>query len=287
MIHVGELAVVNGALKVMTHASTISPRKRPTAARWMPVLLSVFAMMGGGSAAWAAAATTTTLTVTPANPASGDVISLKAVVSSTSTVGGGNVTFTDTYNGVSEPLGTVPVQSASGIAGTALLATEVGGVGVHQFVATYNGTKVFSSSSSTAQSTTFIGPYRSATALAGSGTGPYTFTGTVSAFGPTAPTGSVTFTNTTSNVTLGTASLTPGTLQTGFTPFTLYPISNLNDGNTGNTNQPAIGDFNGDGRPDYAIPSNTVQSRSFWARAMGPLASAPRLRRPRRLNRRR
>ena len=26
--------------------------------------------------------------------------------------------------------------------------------------------------------------------------------------------------------------------------------------NTGGTNGPAIGDFNGDGRPDYAVPTN-------------------------------
>ncbi len=31
----------------------------------------------------------------------------------------------------------------------------------------------------------------------------------------------------------------------------------MNNGQTGSTIGPAIGDFNGDGRPDYAVPTNT------------------------------
>ncbi len=30
----------------------------------------------------------------------------------------------------------------------------------------------------------------------------------------------------------------------------------MNNGQTGGTIGPAIGDFNGDGRPDYAVPTN-------------------------------
>jgi hypothetical protein len=44
---------------------------------------------------------------------------MTAQVSSTEfTVAGGTVTFTDTYNGVSEVLGTVQVQSTNGNPGT-------------------------------------------------------------------------------------------------------------------------------------------------------------------------
>jgi hypothetical protein len=173
------------------------------------------------------------------------------------TVAGGTVTFTDTYNGVTEVLGTVQVQSTNGSPGTATLETEVGGVGVHQFVANYGGTAVFATSSSSPQSVTFAGPYLSSTALASTGASPNaTLTGTVSAFGPVTPTGSVTFTDTTSNFVLGTAPLNATSLQNGFTPYTLYPIANTNNGNTGGTIGPAIGDFNGDGRPDYAVPTN-------------------------------
>src|ERR1700691_5258794 len=235
--------------------------RRVSLGRWMPVLLSALALVSAGPAAWASAATTTTLFTTPNNPSSGAVITMTAQVSATeSTVAGGTVTFTDTYNGVTEALGTVQVQSTNGNPGTAILEVEVGGVGVHQFVANYGGTAVFATSSSSPQSVTFAGPYLTSTALASSGTaGNYTLTGTVSAFGPVTPTGSVTFTDTTSSLTLGTATLNSSTLQTGFTPYTLYPIANMNNGQTGSTIGPAIGDFNGDGRPDYAVPTNTGQ----------------------------
>ncbi len=226
---------------------------------WMPVLFSALALVAGGPAAWATAATTTSLFTTPESPSSGAVITMTAQVTATEfTVTGGTVTFTDTYNSVTEVLGTVQVQSTNGNPGLAVLEVEVGGVGAHQFVANYGGTAVFATSSSSPQSVTFAGPYLSSTALASSGTaGNYTLTGTVSAFGPVTPTGSVTFTDTTSNATLGTATLNTSTLQTGFTPYTLYPIANMNNGQTGSTIGPAIGDFNGDGRPDYAVPTNS------------------------------
>jgi hypothetical protein len=226
--------------------------------RWMPVLLSALALVAGGPAAWASAATTTTLFTTPQSPSSGSVITMTAQVSAVeSTVAGGTMTFTDTYNGVSEVLGTVQVQSTNGNPGTAILEIEVGGVGVHQFVANYGGTSAFATSLSSPQSVTFSGPYLSSTALASTGASPNaTLTGTVSAFGPVTPTGSVTFTDTTSNFVLGTAPLSAASLQNGFTPYTLYPIANTNNGNSGGTIGPAIGDFNGDGRPDYAVPTN-------------------------------
>ena len=224
----------------------------------MPVLLSALALVTAGPAAWASASTTTSLFTTPDNPSSGAVITMTAQVESTEfTVAGGSVTFVDTYNGVSEVLATVQVQSTNGNPGTAILQTEVGGVGNHQFVATYNGTAVFAPSSSSSQSVTFIAPYLTATALTSTGTAPnVTLTGTVSAFGPAAPTGNVTFTDTTSNFVLGTAPLNAATLLTGFTSSQNYPIANMDNGQTGGTIGPAIGDFNGDGRPDFAVPTN-------------------------------
>jgi len=224
----------------------------------MPVLLSALALVTAGPAAWASSSTTTSLFTTPDAPSSGAVITMTAQVESTEfTVAGGTVTFTDTYNGISEVLGTVQVQSTTGNPGTAILETEVGGVGTHQFLATYNGTSLFLSSASTPQSVNFVGPYLSATALASAGTAPnVTLTGTVSAFGPTAPTGNVTFTDTTSNFVLGTGTLNPATLKTGFASSQNYPIANMNNGQTGGTIGPAIGDFNGDGRPDFAVPTN-------------------------------
>jgi hypothetical protein len=245
----------------MTHSPIVAFRRRMTFkqlshGRLMPVLLSALALATAGPA-WAINATTTTLFTTPAAPVSGDVINMKAVVTSGGgTVLGGTVTFSDTYNGVTEVLGSAQVQNNNGTPGTATLLTEVGGVGSHQFAATYAGTATFGSSTSTAPAVTFAGPYSSATALAVTGAaGNYTLTGTVSAFGPVIPTGTVTFTDTTSNVTLGTGTLST-TPSPQFTANTLYPIANMNNGNTGGTNGPAIGDFNGDGRLDYAVPTN-------------------------------
>jgi hypothetical protein len=225
----------------------------------MLVLLGVLVLAAGGSSAWAISPTTTSLFITPDSPVSSSVITMTAQVSSDEfTVAGGTVTFTDTYNGVTEPLGTVQVQSLNGDPGTAILKTAVGGVGTHQLVANFNGIVPFSASSSTTQTVVFAPTYTSATALSSSGgAGNYTLTATVSAFGPVAPTGNVTFTDTTSTYTLGTAALNPSTLLTGFAPFQAYPIANLDDGNTGGTIGPAIGDFNGDGHADYAVPTNS------------------------------
>ena len=247
----------------MTHSTHVAVRRRLISrqvsfSRLMPLLLSALALVTAVPAAWASNATTTSLFITPESPTSGTVMTMTAQVSSTEvTVAGGTVTFVDTYNGVSETLGTVQVQSNNGSPGLAILETEVGGVGTHQFVATYNGTSTLATSASTPQAVTFVPPYLSATALADTGSAPnYTFTATVSAFGPLAPTGNVTFTDTTSNVTLGTAALNAGTLVSGFAPYQSYPIANMNNGQTGGTNGPAVGDFNSDGRPDYAVPTN-------------------------------
>jgi hypothetical protein len=246
----------------MTHSATIAFKSLVTSRpafprRWMPAMLSALALVAGGHAAWAAP-TTTSLFTTPDNPSSGAVITMTAQVSSTSfTVAGGTVTFTDTYNGVKETLGTVQVQSTNGAAGTAILKTEVGGVGAHQFVANFSGTQTFTASTSSVAAVTFAAPYLTTTSLTSAGTGPYALTGMVSAFGPSAPTGNVSFTDTTTGYNIGTVALNTATLQTGFAPYQSYAIANLNNGSTGGTVAPAIGDFNNDGRPDYAVPSNS------------------------------
>jgi hypothetical protein len=236
-----------------------APSRLTGRSRWMLVLLSLLAWMASTSSAWAVSPTTTSLFITPDAPATGQVVTMTAQVSSDEfTVAGGTVTFTDTYNGITETLGTVQVQSLNGAAGAAILKTEVGGVGAHQFVASYSGTVTFSASASTAQAVNFAPPYASATRLSRTGgVGAYTLRGTVSAFGPVAPTGNITFTDTTSNVALGAAALDPSTLRTGFTPFEVYPIANLDNGQTGGTIGPAIGDFNGDGYSDFAVPTNS------------------------------
>src|ERR1700761_5235080 len=255
-----------GAPNTMTHSAIVTIKRRMISRkvsrrRWIPVLWSALALIATGPMAWATSATTTSLFTSPENPSSGSVITMTAQVESVEfTVAGGTVTFTDTYNGVTETVGTVQVQSTFGKPGTAVLATEVGGVGNHQFTATYNGTALFTGSASTPQSVNFVAPYLSSTALASTGTSPNVkLTATVSAYGPSAPTGNVTFTDQTTGVVLGTGSLTSGSLQTGFTSSQNYAIANMDNGQTGGTIGPAIGDFNGDGRPDFAVPTNGGQ----------------------------
>ena len=267
-----ELTVpISGALKPMTQSPIVAFKRYITSrqlivGRLMPVLLGALALGNAGPAAWAKnTATALTVTTSPTPAVSGQVVTMTAnvTINGGGTPAGGTVTFTDTYNNgtnnVQAVLGTVQVQSANGTQGTAVLATEIGGNGTHHFNATYNGTTtpLLAASTSGQKNVNFAGLYSTATSLAITGSAaPYTLTGTVSAFGPKIPTGSVTFTDTTTSATLGTANLTT-TPASQFTPFTSYPLANLNDGNTGGTIGPAIGDFNGDGRPDYAVPANS------------------------------
>src|SRR5215469_17529938 len=177
-------------------------------------------------AAKAQSATVTTLTASSAGPVSGSIVTMTANVSSGGQgVTGGTVTFRDTFAGAAQDLGTVQVQSANGSPGLAILKTEVGGVGAHSIVAIYNAPKAYSTSTSAPAALTFQLPYSSATALAVTGSGGnYTLTGTLSAFGPVQPTGSVTFTDTSSNTVIGTSPLDPASATQGFTPPTQYQI---------------------------------------------------------------
>jgi FG-GAP repeat. len=202
--------------------------------------------------------TVTTLTATPAGTVSGSIVTMTANVSSGGApVTGGTVTFHDTFAGADQALGTIQVQSANGTPGLAILKTEVGGVGSHSIVAIYNAPRVYSTSTSAPAALTFQSPYSSATALAVTGSGgSYTLTGTLSAFGPIQPTGSLTFTDTTTNTVIGTVPLDPTTATQGFTPPTLYKIPIATPWGTYSMGTPVSGDFNGDGRPDFAVPTS-------------------------------
>src|SRR5258705_7075486 len=187
----------------------------------------VFCLLLLSPVARAQSATATTLSATSAGAVSGSIVTMTANVSSPGQpVTGGTVTFRDTFAGTAHDLGTVQVQSANGTPGSAILKTEVGGVGAHSIVAIYNAPKAYSTSTSAPAALTFQAPYSSATALAITGSGgTYALTGTLSAFGPIQPTGSLTFTDTTTNTAIGTVPLDPTTSTQGFTPPTLYKIA--------------------------------------------------------------
>jgi hypothetical protein len=207
---------------------------------------------------YAQSSTATTLTATADGPVSGSIVTMTANVSSGGQpVSGGSITFRDTFAGATQDLGTVQVQSANGTPGLAILKTEVGGVGAHSIVAIYRGRTGYSTSTSAPAALTFQAPYSSATALAITGSGgTFTLTGTLSAFGPIQPTGSVTFSDITTNTTIGTVPLDSSTATQGFTPPMLYQIPTESPWGTYSTGTPVSGDFNGDGRPDFVIPTS-------------------------------
>src|ERR1700687_3890597 len=131
--------------------------------------VALFAVMSYGVAG-AQTATTTTLSVNPSSAANGSVFTMTATVKAgTTPMAGGTVTFRDTYNSVTQVLGTVQVQSANGTKGTAVLLRQLGAIGPHSIVATFNAPKTFLSSSSTAQSVTITGLYPTVANLAQTG----------------------------------------------------------------------------------------------------------------------
>jgi hypothetical protein len=208
----------------------------------LPVLITV------GAAGPAPA--TTILTASPASGTTGSIFTLTAVPLGTggAIVNGGTVTFYDTYNGVTSPLGTAQVRTASGYA---VLKTALGGAGTHSLTASYGGDNTSSASTSTAQTVTITGLFSSTTTIASSGTvGDYTLTATVTGIGNGTPTSSVAFNDTSTGTALGTVALSSATFSSGFGAWqgfvsgaSLWP------------NGVATGDFNGDGIPDLVVPS--------------------------------
>jgi hypothetical protein len=206
----------------------------------------------------AQASTTATMDAVAAGTVSGSIVTMTAhVLSAGQPVTGGTVTFRDTFAGAAQDLGTVQVQSANGTPGLATLKTEVGGAGPHSIVAIYNAPKGYASSMSGPAALTFQLPYSSATSVAIAGSaGTYTLTGTVSAFGPTQPSGSLVFKNQTTDSIIATVPLDSSTGTQGFTPPVLYRIPVSTPWNTSSEGTPVSGDFNGDGHPDFAIPTS-------------------------------
>ena len=217
--------------------------------------------------AGAQTATTTTLTVNPLNPpsmANGSVFVMTATVKGTSALTAGTVTFRDTFGSVTSVLGTVQVQSAHGTAGNAVLMRQLGGIGTHSIVATFNPPNNFLTSFSAAQGVTTTGLYPTTGSLAQTGgvAGSWQLTATIVGIGSLnlSPTGSVSLQDiSNANVQVGLA----GTLGAGaFGQQTVAgggsPIA------VGNNPQDIVaGDFNGDGIIDLAVLNNTDQTVSI------------------------
>ena len=217
-------------------------------------LILVCALCWSAPRASAIAYTTTTLTVKSGGSAV-TTVSLGTAVTLTATVIAGSVPVTQgtvkfcnahyTYCEDAHLLGTAQLTSA----GTAVLKYRPG-VGSHAYKAVFVGTTAAAGSASSASALTVTnsGGYPTLTTISAQGPvqGPFALTATVGTTGGVAPTGNVSFLDTSNgNALLGTGILTSNANG---------PVSSPVSGATafGATDQFSIGDFNGDGIPDLA-----------------------------------
>ena len=209
----------------------------------------------------AAPGTVTTLTVTSSGAAAttvtwGSVVSLTATVKAGSTaLTTGQVNFCDAtaaYCTDVHLLGTAQLTRA----GTATLKFKPA-IGSHSYKAVFAGTKVYASAASGASALTVTvgsgGGYPSTTSIVESGTvGNYTLTATVGGPGHAAPTGTISFLDSTyGNAVLGTVGLTASqsalswsSLETPAEASGSYPYSVV------------VGDWNGAGIPGLVVASS-------------------------------
>src|SRR5271157_4070862 len=203
--------------------------------------------------------TTTTLSVSPINATAGQVVTLTATVSA---VDGGPVTFgTVTFSCTGcvargmQVLGTVQLVQLGQQAGTATLKIRFA-PGTYTLTARFNGISYnsyldsgFQPSQSQPQQLTVAGTEPTITTLTAKPDGSnYDFTASVFGFGFPPPTGTASFNDLTTMLSLGSAAIVGPGMST-FQPQQTYPTGAAPFG-------VATGDFNGDGFPDIATPNS-------------------------------
>lgn len=175
----------------------------------------------------------------------GTAVTFTAVVTSGgASVTSGLVNFCDStalYCGDIHLLGSAQLTS-TGAATMILWPTP----GSHSYKAEFTGTANNSASSSAAASLEVTGLYPSTTSATSSGTvGNYTLNATVNGAGPQAPTGSVSFVNTSNgNAPVASANLVAGTPALNWAPLGSFPHTET---------AMTTGDFNNDGMTDVAL----------------------------------
>jgi sugar lactone lactonase YvrE len=182
---------------------------------------------------------------------SGAVVTLTASIKAGATaLTTGQVNFCDAsakYCTDIHLLGTAQLTSA----GTATLKFRPG-IGSHSYKAIFVGTNSTAVSSSAVSALVVTGAFSTSTTIVQSGSpGNYSLTATVTGLGNTpgmaAPTGTVSFLDTSfGDTVLGTASLGAGTAEMSFLSSSSIAMNN-------ESNAIATADFNGDGIPDLAV----------------------------------
>ena len=222
-------------------------------AKSLPLLVICFATIP--VCAWSGLSTTTALSVSSNAVTVGTAVLFTATVTdqNAAPLSSGQVVFCNAAAIYCEDiavLGTAQLTST----GTAAVNLRLG-VGSYSVKAVLVGTTTNAGSVSQPQSLTVSGQVPSTTALGVRGvTGNYALTATVTGGGRVAPTGSVTFEDSSNgNATVATVAPDPKTAALKF------PLSNYDVGN--GANAIAAGDFNGDGTPDIVaanIQDSTV-----------------------------
>ena len=246
-----EFGIPAGSLPVGSDTLTVT--YTPDAASWAtltsakgtsaPVTVSQGTLPGG---------TTTTLAVSSGGSpvttvASGAVVTLTATVKAgTTPLTTGLVNFCDATAAFCTDihlLGSAQLTSA----GTASIKLRPA-VGSHSYKAVFAGTKAHTSSTSASAALTLTGMNPVTTSIVETGTvGNYTLTATVSGQGSAAPTGTVSFLDT----TYGDALLGSSVLQASGAGLNWLSSQAPTTGYY--TDAVAVGDFNGDGIPDLAV----------------------------------